>query len=101
MAGAEPRYGTSAKRVPVCFWSDAVTRWALAIWMAAEAISGWALSQSINPGRSFAGKPFLEKRTHGLSASGEIGVKSFTTSYGSEYKAPLSTCTDRPPTTIV
>jgi hypothetical protein len=45
---------------------------------------GLAFSQAMSSFRSFAGIVFLPKRTYGNVANGEIGAKSFTTSYGSE-----------------
>jgi len=51
--------------------------------MPADALSGLAFSQAINPFRSFAGMVFLANKTPGVVTSGEIGSKSFNTSYGS------------------
>jgi hypothetical protein len=56
-------------------------RWILAIWIPAVALSGLALSQAINSLRSLAGTVFLAKRRYEVVATGEIGAKSFNTSY--------------------
>ena len=50
----------------------------------ADALLGLAFSQAINSFRSFAGYGFPCKKNNGLVTSGEIGSKSFNTSYGSE-----------------
>ena len=50
----------------------------------ADAFPGLAFNQVINSLRSRAGTSLLAKSTSGVLASGEIGIKSFNTSYGSE-----------------
>src|SRR5438132_6192711 len=69
--------------------------------IAAEALLGLAFNQVINSFRSLAGIVFLATRTYGVVAKGEIGAKSFSTSYGSEYKALFSAWVDMPPIPIV
>ncbi len=76
------------------------------IWKVAEAnpavaLPGLALSQSINSRKSRAGMVFLANSTSGVVTSGVIGAKSFSTSYGSAYKALFITCVLVLPSTIV
>ena len=67
----------------------------------ADALLGLAFSQAMSSFRSFAGVTFFANRIYGSEASGDIGAKSFNTSYGSEYNAPFSICVDELPSSIV
>jgi hypothetical protein len=67
----------------------------------ADALLGLAFSQAMSSFGSFPGIDVLAKRTNGNVTAGEIGTKSFTTSYGSEYTAPFIMCVDMLPSSIV
>ena len=56
------------------------------------ALSGFAFNQAISSGRSFGGRFFLPTISCELSVTSATGSKSFSTSYCSEYIAPLKTC---------
>jgi hypothetical protein len=51
---------------------------------AADALLGLAFNQTVNSFKLLANTVFLAKRTFENVTTGEIGPKSFNTSYGSE-----------------
>jgi hypothetical protein len=66
-----------------------------------DALFGLAFSQAMSSFKSFAGIVFLAKSAYGDVNKSEMGAKSFTTSYGSEYTAPFVLCVEVPPISIV
>src|SRR5215472_17788166 len=69
--------------------------------VAADALSGWALSQAINSRPSFAGRSFLPTINSGVAVKSEIGSRSLRMSHDTGYIAPAPTWLVQLPMLIV